>query len=146
MTVLEHLGDLSRSLKTELFTLRAQVSQCTPGRSNPPCALGVNSDALRIGYLAKFLGSIGQEIWCLTFHICQNPTDFGWRPALCQTSLHIIRESHKELPGGCAEYFSISCMTGSEFWLLSNATTNPASTSTFLAITCGAQIFLLSRG
>lgn len=33
------------------------------------------------GYLAKFLGSIGQEIWCLTFHICQNPTDFGWRPA-----------------------------------------------------------------
>ena len=29
------------------------------------------------GYLAKFLGSIGQKIWCLTFHICQNPTDFG---------------------------------------------------------------------
>ena len=55
------------------------------------------------GYLAKFLGSIEQKIWCLTFHICQNPTDFGWRPAPCQTSLHIIRESHKELPGGCAD-------------------------------------------
>ena len=32
-------------------------------------------------YLAKFLGSIGQKIWCLTFHSYQNPTDFGWRPA-----------------------------------------------------------------
>jgi hypothetical protein len=34
------------------------------------------------GHLAKPLGSIEQKIWCITFHICHNPTDFGWRPAL----------------------------------------------------------------